>query len=50
MEESRIIYACESDRITKEMVTHSTWEDMKENIKRTAEKFIGYLKLTPMKE
>lgn len=28
------------------MDTHSTWEDMKENIKRTAEKSIGFLKLT----
>lgn len=48
-EETRISYACELNRITKERDTRSTWDDVKENIMKTAENSIGYLKLAPRK-
>lgn len=40
-------YTCESDRITKKVDTHNAWKDMKEIIRKTVEKSIGYLKMTP---
>jgi hypothetical protein len=46
-EETRTSCTCESDRIPKLIDTNSTWENVKENIMKTAEKSIGYLKLAP---
>jgi len=47
--ETRTSYACESNRIAKEIDTRGTWENVKENIMKTTEKSIGYLKLAPRK-
>jgi len=43
--ETKTSYACESDRIAKEIDTRGTWEKVNEIIMKTAEKSIGYLKL-----
>lgn len=43
MEEIKINYEFESGRIAKGMGTRTSREDVKDNIKNTAEKTIGYL-------